>query len=319
MRTTATVCPGHSRPVVGAHFSTSKDGEQSFLISASLDKRPMLRDAKTGNWIGTFEGHKGAVWSAKLNSDSTLAATGSADFSARVWDAIDGSEKLSFRHNHIVKSVDFSRDGSCLATGSRDKKMRIFDLGQQASASSNPEDKQSEADSKTSTVEPTIVLEHPKGVTRVCWTKDPNIVITGCEDGGLRAWDLRAGDVAQCVNLGPSIADLDLSKDDSLLASACGKVVRFYDINRPGEFQFLKEQSFKLDVSSVSLHPDKSKFITAGTDLWVYAWEFETQKQLAVKKGHHGPVHYVCFDKSTGDSFASGADDATLRLWKMAT
>jgi serine-threonine kinase receptor-associated protein len=45
----------------------------------------MLREW-TGDWIGTFVGHKGAVWNTKLSPDGSRAASGSADFTACVFD-----------------------------------------------------------------------------------------------------------------------------------------------------------------------------------------------------------------------------------------
>ncbi len=96
-------CTGHTRPVVDLAFSqVTPDGY--FLISAckgaaaaraggragaseltvGADGLPMLRNGQTGDWLGTFQGHSGAVWGVALDDGALRAATGSADFTACV-------------------------------------------------------------------------------------------------------------------------------------------------------------------------------------------------------------------------------------------
>ena len=64
-------------------------------------------------------GHE--VNAVAFSPDGRLLATGSADQTARIWDAASGQERTRLAHGEGVAAVAFSPDGRLLATGSADK------------------------------------------------------------------------------------------------------------------------------------------------------------------------------------------------------
>lgn len=124
-------CHGHSRPITHLSFSKILSDGQYFILSACKDNNPILRNGITGDWIGTFLGHKGAVWSAKISDNVKLAATGSADYTAKIWNISSGSVIHDLQHDSIVRSVAFLPNGNRdlgVLTAAADKKIRLWDF-----------------------------------------------------------------------------------------------------------------------------------------------------------------------------------------------
>ena len=296
---------------------------------ARADGKPMLRNGETGDWVGTFEGHKGAVWGACLNTLATHAATASADFSARVWDAIKGEEVFNFAHKHIVRTVAFSQaraargracaagvrraaltlnalararllsaalqDSKRLLTGGHEKVIRVFDL-------MSPD------------ADPQLLEGSPAPVRNGLWHANDTLILAAANDvPGVRVWDVRAKGVVRTLDTADAVTDVCVC--GGLLVTASGKEVRTWDAAT-----FEPKATFTLDfpVYTAAVCQAKGRFVAAGADMWPRLFELASGTELECNKGHHGPVHSVRFHPS-GESYASGSEDGTIRIWSTTT
>lgn len=286
------ICPGHTRPVPDLHYSNmTADG--FFLISSCLDGKPMIRQGVSGDWIGTFEGHKGAVWVTRINATAELALTGSGDFSGALWDAVTGDMKYSLPHSHIVRAAAFSKDSSCFYTGGMEKKLRIFDIEKPDS--------------------PTILKAEHK-IHYLEASEDINVIFSSSsEDGSVSVWDKRSGQVSRKMKAGSmSVSSIQVCMDGGVLSVASDKRVHFFDCK---SFKELKTHAMTMEVDCVSYHPRAKVFVTGSdSELNARVFSYETGKELAINKGHHGPVRCVAFSP-LGDAYATGSEDGTIRIW----
>lgn len=258
----------------------------------------MLREW-TGDWIGTFIGHKGAVWCSKISRDASRAASGSADFTAKVWDTYTGECLHSFPHNHIVRTVALSPTSSHLLTGGQEKKVRIFNI--------------TRPDLEPETLEDSGGLAHEGMVKSVVWIGDHTGVTAG-EDGSVKWWDLRTRKLSTSLAFPTAVTSMEFSPQTNRLVVTSGKTVSFIPAIPNGSPTHSLTLSYA--PSSASIHPIlQDRFITGSLgDEWVRVHGLNGEER-EVLKGHHGPVHCVEFSPD-GELYASGSEDGTIRLWQ---
>ncbi|MFN8443801.1 MAG: BTAD domain-containing putative transcriptional regulator [Caldilineaceae bacterium] len=76
----------------------------------------------------TLTGHTHFVAAVAFSPDGTLLASGSVDYSVRVWDVAEGITRYTLvGHSDDVNCVAFSPDGAILASGSNDRTVRLWD------------------------------------------------------------------------------------------------------------------------------------------------------------------------------------------------
>lgn len=202
-------CAGHTRPVVQLQFSRVLDDGNYLLVSACKDGSPMLRIGDTGDWIGTFSGHKGAVWCARLNEDASKAVTASADFTVKVWDTYTGTVQHTFPHKHVVRTVDISPDGRWVVSGGNEKIIRVFDL-------EAPGQKPKES------------IPHTGAVKTVLWDEWRKKVISAADEKSVKVWNCETLELIHTMETLEEVTSLSLSDDGEVIQATAGKSIYFW-------------------------------------------------------------------------------------------
>ncbi|KAL3857348.1 hypothetical protein ACJMK2_012024 [Sinanodonta woodiana] len=136
---------GHDHNVSSVSFMPSGD----FIVSSSRDKTIKMWEVGTGYCVKTFTGHREWVRMVKVYHDGSLLASCSNDQTVRVWVVATKECKLELReHEHVVECIAWApelahpaiaeaagndvkrggRTGPFLASGSRDKTIKIWDI-----------------------------------------------------------------------------------------------------------------------------------------------------------------------------------------------
>jgi WD40 domain-containing protein len=109
-----------------------------------------------------------------FSPDGQRIVTGSADQTAKVWEAASGKELLTLKgHSYWISSVAFSPDGRRIVTGSWDQTAKVWE---------------------TSSGEELLTLKgHSDAISDVTFSPDSRRIVTGSWDQTAKVWEAASG------------------------------------------------------------------------------------------------------------------------------
>ncbi|PZV00287.1 MAG: hypothetical protein DCF32_17750, partial [Leptolyngbya sp.] len=196
-------------------------------------------------------------------------------------------------HEGNVNEVEFSPDGTHLATRGADGTARLWDLqGNEVT-----------------------VMEGNQGyVNEVEFSPDGQQIATSGGDGTARLWDLQGNEVAVMEGHQGNVNEVEFSPDGTHLAtSGYDGTVRLWDLagNRVAVME-----GHQGNVNEVMFSPDGTHLATHGDDGTARLWDLQGN-EVTVMEGHQGYVNGVEFSPD-GTHLATSGGDGTARLWDLA-
>lgn len=117
----------------GKIISFAVSPSDGVIATGSISGRIIMRDISTGREVAVLRGHGDQVNALAFNADGTLLASGSNDFTIRIWDYSTKEivTTLASQHSEFFTSVSFHPDGGILVSGSDENLVTLWNIAEE--------------------------------------------------------------------------------------------------------------------------------------------------------------------------------------------